>query len=193
MGYNSNNIIIKTKNFYLCPFHPKNDFNLSYNLWNDKDVLNSMECKACTKEDIVKKLARYEVWMNKFGFTNFAVFTKESDDFVSSCGMSLFHDPDNDRNPLTPINSKKYLNSDIEIGYVLHKKYWGKGYATELAKSCITFVFNNYPDIKRIVAVTVPNNITSQKVLSKIGFKFLQEINSKEHGKEFFFVRNRTK
>jgi len=74
-----------------------------------------MECPPCTKEDIKEKLARYKLWMDKFGFTNFAVFTKDSDDFVGSCGMSLFHDPDNDRNPLQVINSDKYLNRDVEI------------------------------------------------------------------------------
>ena len=126
--------------------------------------------------------------MNRLGMTNFAVFFKGTDDFVGSCGISLFHDPDHERNPLSPINSEKYLNRDIEIGYVLHKKYWGKGYATELAKACVNFAFNNNPDIKRIVAVTAPNNIASQRVLSKIGFKFVQEINSKEYGKEKFFV-----
>jgi GrpB-like predicted nucleotidyltransferase (UPF0157 family) len=180
--------IIETKNFYLRPFHPQDDFDLSFNLWNDADVLEAMECPACTREDIETKLARYELWMDKLGFTNFAVFSKEADEFVGSCGMSLFHDPDSDRNPLASINSDKYLNRDIEIGYVLYKQYWGKNYATELAKACVEFVFDHNLDITRIVAVTVPSNIASQKVLAKIGFKLAQEVNSKEYGKEKFYV-----
>ena len=191
--YHINNIVIKTDNFYLRPFHEKDDFDLSYNLWNDEDVLKSMECQPCTKEDIKEKLARYKLWMDKFGFTNFAVFTKDSDDFVGSCGMSLFHDPDNDRNPLQVINSDKYLNRDVEIGYVLHKKYWGKGCATELAKACVNFVFSADCSIKRIVAVTVPSSMASQNVLSKIGFKFEKEVSSKEYGKENFYVVDRAK
>lgn len=191
--YRINNIIIRTDNFYLRPFHKKDDFDLSYNLWNDEDVLKSMECKPCTKADIQKKLTRYELWMNKLGFTNFAVFAKDSNDFVGSCGMSLFHDPDNDRNPLHGSNLNKYLNRDIELGYVLHKKYWGKGYATELAKACVNFVFSTDSSIKRIVAVTVPSNTASQNVLLKTGFKFGKEIVSKEYGKENFYIINRTK
>ena len=107
--------------------------------------------------------------------------------------MSLFHNPHGERNPLTPINSEKYQNKDIEIGYVLYKKYWNKGYATELVKACIDFIFDNYLDIKRIVAVTVPNNIASQKVLSKVGFEFYSEVNSKEYGKEIFYFINKKK
>lgn len=184
--------LIETENFYFRPFDHKEDFDLSYNLWNDIDVLNSMECPPCTTKEITDKLTRYQFWMNQFGFTNFAVFTKDSDDFVGSCGMSLFHDPDNDRNILEPINSTKYLNRDIELGYVLHKKYWGKGYATELAKACVDFVLNNYSDIKRIIAVTVPNNLASQKILSKLGFEFVSDITSKEYGEEKLFVLNKT-
>ena len=191
--YHINNIVIKTDNFYLKPFHEIDDFDLSYDLWNDTDVLKSMECNPCTKKDIEEKLERYKLWMDKFGFTNFAVFNKESDEFVGSCGMSLFHNPDNDRNPLEPINGEKYLNRDIELGYVLHKKYWGKGYASELAKACVNFVFDNNSDIERIVAVTVPNNIASQKVLTKTGFKFVSNVDSKEYGKESFFVIKRKK
>ena len=183
-----NNITIKTDNFYLRPFHKKDDFELCHNLWNDVDILKSMDCPACTKEDIKRKLERYELWMAKFGFTNFAVFTKDSDDFVGSCGISLFHDPDGDRNPLRPINGEKYLSRDIEIGYVLHKKYWGQGYATALAKACVNFAFSADCNIKRIVAVTTPNNIASQNVLLKIGFKFEKEVTSREYGKENFYV-----
>ena len=78
-------IVIKTKNFYLRPFHKEDDFNLSYNLWNDKDVFELMKRKPCNKKDIEEKLSRYKLWVDKLGFTNFAVFTKETEDFVGSC------------------------------------------------------------------------------------------------------------
>lgn len=183
--------IIETQNFYIRAFDPVKDFDLSYGLWNDPDILEMMECSPCTREKIKEKLTRYKLWMDRFNLTSFAVFAKNSDDFVGSCGMSLFHDPDGDRLPIEPINSEKYSFSEVELGYVLHKKYWGKGHATELAKACIEFVFNSHLEVKRIVAVTLPNNLVSQKILSKLGFKFVADINSKEYGKEKFFVLNR--
>ncbi|MFQ3307696.1 MAG: RimJ/RimL family protein N-acetyltransferase [Candidatus Midichloriaceae bacterium] len=186
--YIVHNVVIETNNFYLRPFHKEDDFKLCYNLWNDKNVLESMECKALKKIDIEDKLSRYKAWMDKFGFTNFAVFAKGSDDFVGSCGISLFHDPENDRNPLPAINLERYFNNDVELGYVLYKKYWGKGYATELAKACVDFIFNNYPDIQRIVAVTFLNNTKSQNVLSKLGFEFIKDVKSLKYGKEKFYV-----
>ncbi|MFT4967128.1 MAG: leucyl-tRNA synthetase [Candidatus Deianiraeaceae bacterium] len=183
------NSVIDTEKFYLRPFNKSDgDFQLWCNLWN-KDVLTPMETDPNNlKESLEKKLQRYQKYYDKFGFTNFAVFEKESNDFVGSCGLGLFHNPDNDRNPLTPIDSERYSNADIELEYILHKKYWGKGYATELATACANFIFNNYDDIQRIVAVTVPDNIKSQKVLGKVGFEFVKNVQSKECAKENFFV-----
>ena len=186
-----NNIVIKTKNFYLRQFNKENDFDLYYNFWNDKHVLESMECKPRNRKDIEEYFQIYESWMDKFSLPNFAVFKKEADDFVGSCGMSLFHNFHGERNPLTPINSGKYLNKDIEISYVFHKKYWGKGYTTEIVKACIDFVFDNYFDIKRIVAVTAPNNIASQKVLSKIGFEFCSVNNTWNLKENFYFINKK--
>jgi RimJ/RimL family protein N-acetyltransferase len=181
---------IETNNFYLRHFDCKEDFALSYGLWNDNEILEMMQCTPCTKEEIKSKLERYQSWMERFAFTNFAVFTKDTNDFVGSAGMSLFHDPDGDRLPIPRISSAKYSYSDIELGYVLHKKYWGKGCATELAKACVEFVFRNNPDIKRIVAVTALSNLASQHILSKLGFNFVTDIISKEYRKEKFFVLN---
>jgi len=187
--YQINNITIKTDNFYLRPFHEIDDFKLCYDLWHDKDVIKPMGINPNDpKEDIKKKLLRYKSFMDKYGFTNFSVFKKDNDEFVGSCGFSIFHDPDGDHSPL-PKNKNGY---EVELGYLFYKKYWGKGYATELTKSCIDFIFNNYSKINRIVAVTYPANIASQKVLEKIGFEFVSDVNSKEYGKEKFFLLTKT-
>lgn len=183
--------IIETEDCYLREFHETDDFELSFDLWSDLKILNSMECEPCSEEKITEKLARYKSWMNSFGFTNFAAFTKDSHDFVGSCGMSLFHDPEGDRNPLEVVNGEKYENRDVELGYVLHEKYWGRGGETQLARSCVDFVFENNLDIKRVFAVTTLSNIASQKVLNKIGFEFVEDVEGKEYGREKFYILKR--
>ena len=71
----------------------------------------------------------------------------------------VFCDPDNDRNPLEQtLGLDSYLNRDVDLSYVLYKKYWGRGYATELTKACIQFAFANHLDIQQIVAVMRLNN-----------------------------------
>jgi len=60
---------------------------------------------------------------------------------------------------------------DIEIGYRLHKKFWGKGFATEMSKVLLKKGFEN-PKLEKIVGATHPANKASQHVLEKIGMKF---------------------
>lgn len=56
----------------------------------------------------------------------------------------------------------------IEIGYRLAKEAWGKGYATEIARTLVEYGFTDY-GLDKIVGVTTPDNKGSQKVLEKAG------------------------
>ena len=57
---------------------------------------------------------------------------------------------------------------EIEIGYMLKRSAWGKGYATEATKRLLKFAFEETP-LQEIVATTDPQNIASQRVLEKCG------------------------
>jgi [ribosomal protein S5]-alanine N-acetyltransferase len=58
----------------------------------------------------------------------------------------------------------------IQLGYSLLKKEWGKGYATELTKAGINYVFT-VMQLPLIYAVTEIEHTASQQVLLKAGFK----------------------
>jgi len=60
---------------------------------------------------------------------------------------------------------------EIEIGYRLLRKDWGKGYATEGARCLVDFGFKEL-QLKEIVGVTLPTNTPSQHVLKKIGLQY---------------------
>ena len=61
-----------------------------------------------------------------------------------------------------------------EIGYRLSRISWGKGYATELAKALVEYGFKK-KRLKKIVAVTHPENIGSKKVLEKARLTFVKQ------------------
>jgi RimJ/RimL family protein N-acetyltransferase len=67
----------------------------------------------------------------------------------------------------------KHLDAtaDVEIGYRLMKKYWGRGYATEMTKKLIGHGFETL-GLNRIVGATHPENAASQHVLEKAGLTF---------------------
>jgi RimJ/RimL family protein N-acetyltransferase len=56
----------------------------------------------------------------------------------------------------------------IEIGWRLARAYWGKGLATEGARAVVRYAFETLR-LKEIVAITVPANIRSRRVMEKIG------------------------
>jgi ribosomal-protein-alanine N-acetyltransferase len=60
---------------------------------------------------------------------------------------------------------------EFELGYALAKPYWGKGMATEVARAAVRFGFET-AGLTRIMAVVVPENIASSRVLDHIGFVF---------------------
>ena len=55
-----------------------------------------------------------------------------------------------------------------EIYYKLHPDYWGKGYATEVAKTLIKFGFDEL-NLHEVEAGVATENIGSVKVLEKVG------------------------
>ena len=59
----------------------------------------------------------------------------------------------------------------IEILWRLRQEYWGRGYATEAAKSCLAYAKENLP-FSMVRAFTSLTNKRSQRVMQKIGMEF---------------------
>ena len=58
----------------------------------------------------------------------------------------------------------------VEIGWRLGSQYWGKGYATEGARACLDFAFNQV-GLDEVVSFTVPMNKKSIAVMERIGMR----------------------
>ncbi|WP_026706370.1 GNAT family N-acetyltransferase [Flavobacterium soli] len=95
---------------------------------------------------------------NKYCY--FAVDVLESDTFIGFIGLS-----DKDfESDFTPC---------VDIGWRLSENHWYKGYATEGAKACLNYEFNQL-GIKEIVAIAPKINIKSEEVMKKIGMQKLE-------------------
>lgn len=83
----------------------------------------------------------------------------------------------------------RYFNghiAQIELGYVLAKKYWGKGLASAMAKILVDYCFKHV-NTQEIVAVTTLTNTGSQNVLLKAGLKRVD--NLVKDGQELAYFR----
>jgi RimJ/RimL family protein N-acetyltransferase len=56
----------------------------------------------------------------------------------------------------------------VEIGWRLSAEYWDRDYATEGARAALRFGFDAL-QLREIVALTVPGNVRSRRVMEKIG------------------------
>ncbi len=74
-----------------------------------------------------------------------------------------------------PIGMCGLVNREIldypDIGFAMLPNYIGKGYGYEIASATISFAKNNL-NLKKIIAITDPNNIASITLLNKIGLNF---------------------
>lgn len=64
---------------------------------------------------------------------------------------------------------------EIEVGYRFLRDHWGNGYATEAATAALRFGFDEL-ELEQIVAVTMPTNEGSRRVLEKCGLAFVGEM-----------------
>ncbi|MBN1797358.1 MAG: GNAT family N-acetyltransferase [Spirochaetales bacterium] len=86
----------------------------------------------------------------------FAVILKESKAYIGDAGFDVV---------------KKSKNAGIaEIGYFLDKAYWGKGYATEIARILIDYCFTILK-FHKVIAGCDARNTASEKVMQKCGMK----------------------
>jgi ribosomal-protein-alanine N-acetyltransferase len=58
----------------------------------------------------------------------------------------------------------------LELAYHLRRDCWGRGFATEAARACIDYGAGSLA-ATHIIALTAPENIASQHVLQKLGFR----------------------
>jgi ribosomal-protein-alanine N-acetyltransferase len=55
-----------------------------------------------------------------------------------------------------------------ELGYILNRRYWGNGFATEASRAVIDWAFS-VPSIRRVWATCDTENLASARVLEKSG------------------------
>jgi len=149
--------MLKTKRLALKPVNLSH-FNDLFSLRSDPDVMKyTADGRIQTRKEVEDFIKSAEGYYDKYGLDFFSVYEKETGIFVGQAG--LFH---------VGFDVKQ---SDIEVAYRLHKKYWHKGYATELAKALIDYGFNELSLIK-IIAAVHPENEGSRKVLEKVGMSY---------------------
>jgi RimJ/RimL family protein N-acetyltransferase len=64
---------------------------------------------------------------------------------------------------------------EVEVGYGFLPEFWGRGLATEVTRACLEIARDRL-GLATVVAVTLPANLASQRVLTKAGLAYEREV-----------------
>jgi [ribosomal protein S5]-alanine N-acetyltransferase len=101
-------------------------------------------------------------WLGQWelrGTGHWAVEEKGTGDFLGRAGL---HDPPRHDWP------------GVEVGWVLHPNFWGRGYATEAGRRAVEYAFTEL-DVPQVFSVILPENSRSIAVAQRLGFSFIEE------------------
>jgi RimJ/RimL family protein N-acetyltransferase len=140
------------------------DFNSIWKMRNDEVVTKyTGGITKLTKDEVyTRHIERCENFDDKP--KEYSVILKESNEYIGYCGFQYCDVID---------------GIEMLCGYAT--EYWRNGYAMEAAKAVLEFGTNELK-LKEIGAVVNYDNIASDKVLIKMGMKFVGEIEWPEQG-----------
>lgn len=134
-----------------------------YNLNLDEEVLKYTGDQPFENiQASIDFLTNYDQY-EKYGVGRLAVIDKTTLKFIGWCGLKYSLD-----------------KNEYDIGFRFFKNYWNNGFATETAKKCLEYGFDELK-IERIVGRAMHENIGSIKVLEKIGMKFKENFDFEGH------------
>lgn len=122
----------------------------------DPDVMEFFPSTQ-TMEQTVGFVERMQKLFAARGYCYFPAFRLSDDQFIGFIGMS-YQDFEASFTPCT------------DIGWRLAKAYWGMGYATEGAKRCLQYAFEDL-GLKNIKSIASVINVKSTRVMEKIGMQ----------------------
>ena len=139
---------------------------LGFRNWKEEDLvefakLNADEAvmehfpKTLSNNEVIEFIGRLKRHFKENSFTYFATEILETKEFIGMIGLARQ-------------KYKTKFTPAIDIGWRLKRTAWGKGYATEGAKRCIEYAFNDLA-INKIIAVCTVKNGKSENVMKKIG------------------------
>jgi [ribosomal protein S5]-alanine N-acetyltransferase len=135
-------------------FRPIVENDLKYLLMLDADpeTMSFFPGGVRAHEEIASNINKYMHNYKEKGYSTFVVFDTCTHEFIGRAG---FGD----------------IENEIEVGYLVLKKYWGKGYASRILKILLGWAKINIKKDK-IIAFTPINHLASERVMQKAGMSF---------------------
>ena len=146
------------------------DLDLAIEQWTDPDVARYAAIRTYTKEELAEEMP-IVVRRCAGGCIGIWCLIDKSTNEKLGTAILLPMPVELDDTDWDLVVGEEIPEGDIEIGYVLKKSAWGKGFATEACKRLLKFAFEETP-LKEVVATIDPENTASRRVLEKCGLTY---------------------
>jgi [ribosomal protein S5]-alanine N-acetyltransferase len=129
-------------------------------IWADPEVTRFLPTRGApiSREGAEKSLASFIDHWEKRGYGIWAIVENFLSEMVGYCGLRYLDELD-----------------EVEVLYGLAQAYWGRGIATTAAKASISYGFN-VANLNRVIAMTLPDNQASRRVLEKAGLHYQKQV-----------------
>jgi [ribosomal protein S5]-alanine N-acetyltransferase len=150
--------MLETARMRLLPWQPDDWLQLRP-IATDPQVMRYIsDGKPWPDERIREFASRQVAHFDRFGYCLWKLLRKDSPEMIGFCGLQ-------------PLDG----TAETEIGWWLARAWWGRGLATEAARTVLRDGFER-ADLQRIVAVALEANHASIRVIEKLGMKYEREM-----------------
>tara|TARA_Y100001970_G_C14190639_1_gene835154 strand:- start:1181 stop:1708 length:528 start_codon:yes stop_codon:yes gene_type:complete len=150
---------LETENLILRPFKDE-DVDDYFGVLDSPEVRRWLHIpESLDRSDAWQQMAWFVGQWELRGTGHWALEEKKSGQFVGRAGL---HRPERHDWP------------GVEVGWLLHPDYWGRGYATEAGAAAVRYGFEEL-QVDKLFSCILPENHRSQAVAKRLGFEFLEE------------------
>ena len=131
------------------------DVNDIFEIYSNKEVMLYFADRAAFEDisEAEKMICGYNDGLKNMWEMRWGIVLKESGKLIGTCGFHAISDYD----------------KRIELGYDLNRDYWGNKIMKEALSLIIDFAYKE-SDVNRIEAFVEPPNISSRRLLERLGF-----------------------
>jgi RimJ/RimL family protein N-acetyltransferase len=109
-------------------------------------------------ESVQRFIRGQQAHWEKYGYGNWGILPEDQAEIIGWVGLQYLPELD-----------------ETEVGFLLDRPFWGKGYATEAALASLHFGFEN-SKLDHIVALVHPENLASRRVIQKCGMIYVNTL-----------------
>jgi RimJ/RimL family protein N-acetyltransferase len=158
-------LVLKSERLLLRPL-AESDLDLGIEILTDPEVMRYV-AKTLTREEVAEEMPTFVRRCAAGAIGIWCVTDRASGEKLGTAVLLPLPIEEDDTN-WDLVVGDELPDVEIEIGYILKRSAWGKGYATEACARLMRFAFEQTA-LEELVAITDQENKASQHVLRKCG------------------------